>query len=46
MPDARGCFLSSHDGTCGERRSLLLRSDLSSSFDAMRRHTHTPVLID
>ena len=41
-----GFLLSSHDGTCGGRRSLLLRSDLSSALDVMHRHTHTPVLID
>ena len=38
--------LSSHDGTCGGRRSLLFRSDLSSALDVMQRHTHTPVLIE
>ena len=35
--------LSSHDGTCGGRRSLLLRGDLSSALDIMQRHNHTPV---
>ena len=39
--------LSSHDGTCSGRRSLRLRSDLSSALlDIMQRHTHTPVLIE
>ena len=32
--------LPSHDGTCGGRRSLLFRSDLSSALDVMQRHTH------
>ena len=32
--------LSSHDGTCGGRRSLLFRSDLSSARDVMQRYTH------
>ena len=39
-PDARLFLLSSHDGTCGGRRSLLLRSDISSALDVMQRHTH------
>ena len=38
--------LSSHDGTCGGRQSLLLRSDIYSALDVIQRHTHTPVLID
>ena len=39
--------LSSDDGTCGGRRSLLMfRSDLSFGLDAMHRHTRTPALID
>ena len=38
--------LSNHDGTCGGRRSLLFRNDLSSALDVMQRHTHTPVLIE
>ena len=38
--------LSSRDGPCGGRRSLLLRSDLSSALDVMQRHTHTPVLTE
>ena len=37
---------SSHDGTCGGRRSLLFRRDLSSALDEMQRHTHTSVLIE
>ena len=45
-PDARGFLLLSHYGTCGGRRSLLLRSDLSSALNVMSRHTHTPVLIE
>ena len=39
--------LSSHNGTCGGRRSLLFRGDVSpAALDVMRRHTHTPVLIE
>ena len=38
--------LSSQDRTCGGRRSLLLRSDLSSALDVMQRHIRTPVLIE
>ena len=38
--------LSSHDETCGGRRSLLFRNDLSSALDVMQRHAHTPVLIE
>ena len=38
--------LSSHDGTCGGRRSLLFRSDIFSALDViMQGHTHTPDLI-
>ena len=39
-------FVSSDDVTCGERRSLLLPSDISSALDVMQGHTHTPVLVD
>ena len=45
-PDALVLLLSIHDGTCGGRRSLLLRSYLSSALDLMQRHTHKPVLIE
>ena len=38
--------LSSHDATCGGRRSLLFRGDLSCAPDVMQRLTHTPVLIE
>ena len=38
--------LSGHGGTCGGRRSLMFRSDLSYALDAMQRHTHTPVLVE
>ena len=37
--------LSSHDGTCDGRRSLLFRSDLSSDLDVMQRHAHSDLFI-
>ena len=43
-----GLIVMSSHAACGERRSLLFRSDLSSSslLGVMQRHTHRPVLID
>ena len=41
--------LSGDDGTCGGRRPLLFRSDISSALDVMQRrtaHTYLSVLIE
>ena len=39
--------LSSHDGTCGGRRSLLFLGDISSALrDVMQKHTDTRVLVE